>query len=146
VEALSHARTPNVRELTNDDLGLLLSVFVLMLIAFGVDFHMSRRGAERHRVRLLVFSMASLVGELSTAVALILTWVALWSPVAWSHIDNLMVFIPGSIAVFCAVLLTVETVVSRTVTLRRSRTDAAPQRGADATPSGSSHDDQQGRS
>lgn len=109
-----------MRELTNDDLGLLLSVFVLLLIAFGVDFHVSRRKAEHHHTRLLVFSVASMVGELSTAVALILTWTALWSPTAWEHIDNLMVFVPGSIAVFCAVALTFETVATRTVQLWRS--------------------------
>src|SRR5690606_27340355 len=119
-ECRRHVGVPSVRELTSDDLGLLLSVFVLLLIAFGVDFHVSRRQAERHHARLLVFSLASLVGELSTAIALILTWTALWSPTAWERIDNLLVFIPGSLAVLCAVMLTIETVANRTAQLWQS--------------------------
>lgn len=109
-----------MRELTSGDLGLLLSVFVLLLIAFGVDFHVSRKQAERHHARALVFTVTSLVGEASTAIALVLTWVALWSPAAWERIDNLLVFIPGSIAVLCAVTLTIEAVAGRVVGLWRS--------------------------
>jgi hypothetical protein len=109
-----------VRELTSGDLGLLLSVFVLLLVAFGVDFHVSRNQAEKHHTRALVFTVTSLIGETTTAIALVLTWVALWSPAAWEHIDNLLVFIPGSIAVLCAVTLTIETVVGRVAGLWRS--------------------------
>jgi hypothetical protein len=110
-----------VRELTSGDLGLLLSVFVLLLIAFGVDFHVSRKQAERHHARALVFTVMSLIGEAATAIALVLTWTALWSPAAWERIDNLLVFIPGSIAVLCAVTLTIEAVVGRVAGLMRSR-------------------------
>ena len=102
-----------MRELTADDLGILLSVFAVLLIAFGIDFRLSRRTATRHHRRAVVFAVVSLVGELATAVALVLTWVALWSPAAWERIDDLLVFIPGSIAVLCAVVLTVETVIAR---------------------------------
>lgn len=109
-----------MRELTSGDLGLLLSVFVLLLIAFGVDFHISRKEAERHHARALVFTLTSLIGEASTAIALVLTWTALWSPTAWERIDNLLVFIPGSIAVLCAVTLTIEAVAGRVAGLVRS--------------------------
>ncbi|MBX6750747.1 MAG: hypothetical protein IRY85_13930 [Micromonosporaceae bacterium] len=102
-----------MRELTSGDLGLLLSVFVLLLIAFGVDFHVSRKQAERHHARAFIFTVMSLVGEASTAIALVLTWTALWSPAAWERIDNLLVFIPGSIAVLCAVTLTIEALAGR---------------------------------
>lgn len=46
--------------------------------------------------------------------ALLLTWVALWSPGRrgiW--IDDALVFIPGTIAIGCAVLLTFESVWAR---------------------------------
>lgn len=107
-------------ELTSSDLGMLLSVFVLLLIAFGVDFHVSRREAQRHRARALIFVVVSLVGESTTAIALVLTWTAVWSPAAWERIDNLLVFVPGSIAVLCAVTLTLETVAGRVAGLLRS--------------------------
>lgn len=123
-----------MRELTSGDLGLLLSVFALLLIAFGVDFHVARKEAERHHARALVFTLTSLVGEASTAIALVLTWVALWNPAAWERIDNLLVFIPGSIAVLCAVTLAIEAVVSRMANLwRSSRSDRA---GRAAPPPG----------
>jgi hypothetical protein len=121
-----HGGTSGVRELTSGDLGLLLSVFVLLLIAFGVDFHISRKQAERHHARALVFTLTSLIGEATTAIALILTWVALWSPAAWERIDNLLVFVPGSIAILCAVTLTIETVVGRLAGLVRSRAGDRP--------------------
>lgn len=110
-----------MRELTSGDLGLLLSMFVLLLIAFGVDFHVSRKQSEKHHARALVFTVTSLIGETATAVALVLTWVAVWSPAAWEHIDNLLVFVPGSIAVLCAVTLTIETVAGRVAGIIRSR-------------------------
>ena len=66
--------------------------------------------------------MTSLVGEGMTALALVLTWVAIWSPAAWEQIDDLLVFIPGSIAVLCAVILTGEKTIGRVIALR-SRDD-----------------------
>lgn len=102
-----------MRELTPDDLGILLSVFAVLLIAFGIDFRMSRRSALRHHRRAVAFAIVSVTGELMTAIALVLTWVALWSPEAWERIDNLLVFVPGSIAIVCAVILTIETVTVR---------------------------------
>ncbi|MEQ4300129.1 hypothetical protein ABNF97_01840 [Plantactinospora sp. B6F1] len=110
-----------MRELSNDDLGLLLSVFVLLLIAFGIDFHMSTRAAQRHRRGAIFAGFVSLVGECTTAVTLVLTWVALWSPAAWERIDNLLVFIPGTIAVLCAVLLTGSKALNRVIRIARVR-------------------------
>jgi hypothetical protein len=127
-----------VRELTSGDLGLLLSVFVLLLIAFGVDFHVSRKQAERHHARALVFTMTSLIGEASTAIALVLTWTALWSPAAWERIDNLLVFVPGSIAVLCAVTLTIEAVVGRVAGLMRSRPAGRDRHGSPPGTTGTS--------
>ena len=102
-----------MRDLTPDDLGVLLSVFAVLLLAFGADFHFSRRVAKRHKLSARIFIPVNVVGELATAVALVLTWVALWSPAAWERIDNLLVFGPGTLAMVCVVILTVETVVSR---------------------------------
>ena len=85
----------------------------MLLISFGIDFRVSRKAAKRHHRRAVVFAVVSLVGELATSIALVLTWVALWSPKAWEQIDDLLVVVPGSIAVLCAVVLTVETIVGR---------------------------------
>ena len=106
-----------MRELTSGDLGILLSLFALLLITFGIDFRVSRKAARKHHRRAVVFAVVSLVGELTTSIALVLTWVALWSPKAWERIDDLLVLVPGSIAVLCAVALTVESVFGRVTSI-----------------------------
>lgn len=114
-----------MRTLTADDLGLLLSVFAVLLLAFAANFHFSRKAVRRHRVAAISFVVLTFVGELSTVVALLLTWVALWSPAAWDRIDDLLVFVPGTLSMLCAVLLTVESVGSRIEhILRAERKDA----------------------
>ncbi len=65
-----------MRDLTPNDLGVLLSVFAVLLLAFGADFHFSRRIAKRHKLSARIFMTVNVVGELATAVALVLTWVA----------------------------------------------------------------------
>ncbi|MFG2007869.1 hypothetical protein ACGFNF_02195 [Micromonospora sp. NPDC048868] len=54
-----------------------------------------------------------------TAIALVLTWVAMWSPAAWARIDNLLVFIPGTISMLCAVLLTGGKALDRVVRIAK---------------------------
>ncbi len=115
-----------MRELTADDLGLLLSVFAVLLIAFGIDFHLSRRAAQRHRGRALFFGVVSVVGESMTAIALVLTWVSLWSPAAWERIDDLLVFVPGSIAVVCAMILTGEKTFGRLAAMAGRSSESRP--------------------
>lgn len=109
-----------MRDLTPDDLGVLLSVFVLLLIFFGIDFRMSRSDATRHKKRALVYAVICLIGEVFTALALILTWVALFLPNSAEWIDTLLVFVPGSVAMVCAVILTGEVVASRVRGISRS--------------------------
>ncbi|MGB6246241.1 hypothetical protein [Gordonia sp. (in: high G+C Gram-positive bacteria)] len=104
-----------MRELTTDDLGLLLSLFAVLLLAFAANFHFSRQAVHRHRKAAIWFVVICFLGELSTVIALVLTWVAVWSPAAWDRIDNMLVFVPGSIAMVCAVLLTIESVYARSV-------------------------------
>lgn len=118
-----------MRELSADHLAMLLSVFAVLLIAFGIDFHLSRRAVARHRRGAITFGVVSLVGEVMTAVALVLTWIAVWSPVAWERIDNLLVFIPGTLAVLCAVIITAEKAIGRVITIVRAA--AAPGTGTD---------------
>lgn len=108
-----------VRELNTDDLGLLLSLFAVLLLAFAANFHFSRKAIRRHRRAAIGFVVLNFVGELSTVIALMLTWVALWSPAAWERIDDLLVFIPGSIAIVCAVALTIESVYARAMHIVR---------------------------
>lgn len=101
-----------MRELSADDLGVLLSVFAVLLLAFGVDFHLSRREAGDRR-RLLGFAVVSVVGEVSAAIALVLTWISLWSSDAWEYIDDWFVLVPGSIAVLSAVVLAAQKAFAR---------------------------------
>lgn len=102
-----------MRELDANDLGLLLSVYAVLLLAFAANFHLSAGAVRQHRRAAILFTAANFVGEVSTVVALLLTWVALWSPRAWERIDNLLVFIPGSMAITCAVVLTFVSVWAR---------------------------------
>lgn len=107
-----------MRELTTDDLGVLLGLFAILLVAFAIDFRFSVRAARRHRRSVLLFGTVALIGEMATALALVLSWVALWSPTAWERIDNMLVFVPGSISIACAVFLTVDKIVGRLEHLR----------------------------
>lgn len=117
-----------MRDLTADDFGVLLSLFAVLLLAFAADFHFSRKTVARHRVQALVFVVVNMVGELSTVLALMLTWVALWSPTAWERINDLLVLVPGSIAVLCAVALTLESVSVRVAAILRGL-GPTPERG-----------------
>lgn len=93
--------------------GLLLSLFAVLLLAFAANFHFSTKMVRRHRRAATIFAVVNFLGEVSTVIALLLTWIALWSPQAWERIDNLMVLIPGSLAICCAVFLTFESVWAR---------------------------------
>lgn len=106
-----------MRELDPLDLGVLLSVFAVLLIFFGIDFRVSRREAKRHQRSALLFAGVGLLGEAMTAIALVLTWVSLFLPPEAERIDTLLVFVPGSVAMLCAVVLTVETVTGRVLGL-----------------------------
>lgn len=48
-----------------------------------------------------------------TALALVLTWIAPWSPATWELIDHLLVFIPGSTAILYVAALTIDKRVER---------------------------------
>lgn len=123
-----------MRELDPLDLGVLLSVFAVLLIFFGIDFRVSRRSAHRYRGRALLFTSISLLGEVATVVALILTWIALFLPPEAESVDTLLVFVPGSLAILCAVVLTVESVGGRALGLLgrdQGTTDASAPRLTD---------------
>lgn len=118
-----------MRELTPDALGQLLAVFAVLLISFAIDFHLSKKSERRHPRVTLLFGIVALIGELMTVLALVLTWVALWSPAAWEAIDDMLVFIPGSIAFGCAVILTIDKLLSRLARLSQdTRSDASTRR------------------
>ncbi len=129
-----------MRELGSDEFGIMLSFFAVLLLAFAANFHFSRKAIRRHRVAALGFVLVSFLGEISTVISLVLTWVALWSPHAWEEIDDLLVLVPGSIALLCAVVLTFESVYARAVHIMRvERNDRLaaraeqPSRPADST-------------
>ncbi|MFT3715558.1 MAG: hypothetical protein QM774_06315 [Gordonia sp. (in: high G+C Gram-positive bacteria)] len=99
-----------MRDLTSDDLGNLMALFAVLLLAFAANFQLSRKVVRRHR-RTALFSV------IVTVIALLLTWVAIWSPSAWEQIDDMLVLVPGSLAILCAVVLTVESVIGRALTI-----------------------------
>lgn len=113
-----------MRDLEPSDLGVLLSVFAVLLIFFGIEFRISRRSAKKHHRRALIYAAMSLLGEAATAVAFVLTWVSLFLPPDTEGVDTVLVFVPGSIAVLCAVILTVESVTERLVALSALRAQA----------------------
>lgn len=108
-----------MRELGSEEFGILLSFFAVLLLAFAANFHFSRKAISRHRAAALGFVVVSFIGEIATMIALVLTWVALWSPHAWEAINDLLVLVPGSIALLCAVVLTFESVYARAVHIVR---------------------------
>lgn len=110
-----------MRELQAADLGVLLSVFAVLLIFFGIDFRVSRGQALRHRGRALLFACISVLGEAATALALALCWVAMFLPPEAQGVDTVLVFVPGTLAIICAVILTGEVVSSRVAKLLRPR-------------------------
>lgn len=109
-----------MRELTPDDLGILLSVFAVLLIFFGIDFRVSRRVAQLYKRRAFTFAVISVIGEGTTAIALVFTWVALFLPPEAQSIDTMLVFVPGSISMVCAVILTGQVVTGRLGNLARA--------------------------
>jgi len=106
-----------MRELTVVEFGVLLSLFAVLLVAFSADFHLSRRTVRRHRRAAVAFAVVSLVGESATALAMVLTWIALRSEVAWEALADQWVLVPGTIAVGCALILTAEKVVRRAISI-----------------------------
>ncbi|MEZ5209501.1 hypothetical protein [Gordonia sp. (in: high G+C Gram-positive bacteria)] len=102
-----------MRDLTPDDFGILLSLFAVLLLAFAANFQFSSKAVRRHRKVAIAFVVVNFIGEISTVIALLLTWVALWSPKAWEQIDDLLVLLPGSLAIVCGVVLTIESVIAR---------------------------------
>lgn len=114
-----------MRDLTTDDLGLLISLFAVLLISFAIDFGVSKRAMRKHRRSVMFFGLVALVGEVTSALTIVLCWVALWSPAAWERIDNRLVFSAGTIAILCAVILTIDKGIARVEALRHHRSQAA---------------------
>lgn len=107
-----------MRDLDAADLGVLLSFFVVLLIFFSVDFHISRRHKEKVTAGTRFFAIVSAVGGAVTAVALVLTWVALFLPTNMQAADVPLVFVPGSIAIACGAILSIEVVLKRVIQMR----------------------------
>ena len=107
------AKVACMRELTPDDLGVLLSFFVVLLIFFSVDFHIVRKRGEKATRPDRIFAIISAVGGVLSALALLLTWVAMFLPDNVRSDDVPMVFIPGTISIVCAAVLSLEVVAHR---------------------------------
>lgn len=95
------------------DFAALLSFFALLLLAFGFDFHLSRSVVRRHKGRAKFFVGISILGEIAAATGMGLTWFALFLDEPSQKVDGLLVFVPGTIACLCIILLTIENSITR---------------------------------
>lgn len=106
-----------MRDLNAADLGVLLSVFVVLLIFSGFDFRLPRQKDAKSSRSTKVFAVISAIGEGTAGIALILTRVSLFVPDGFRLVDTMLVFIPGSIAILCALILSLEVVTNRVISL-----------------------------
>lgn len=85
----------------------LISFLAVLLIFFSIDVR-SREPATEDPWQTKVFHWTSRVGGVSTALALALGWLDLFMEDDFDFIHVVLVAIPGSIGVGCAILLGIE--------------------------------------
>lgn len=98
-------------DISQENLGVVLSLFAVLIVSFGIDFRFSRTAALLHPRWTRFFLWVTVIGEVSAALALMLTWVAVWSPRTWERLDDKLVLIPGTVAIVCVLVLTIKTVM-----------------------------------
>lgn len=116
-------------ELDSMHLGGLLGFFVTLLLFFGVEFHLTRRRTSQVARGVVAWAVVSAIGEGATAVGLLATWLTMFLPPDAEVVDTWVVFVTGSVAAGCAVLLTAETVIKRTIAVSRAGDGAEPDTG-----------------
>ncbi|MGO3734905.1 MAG: hypothetical protein ACTJFR_07150 [Canibacter sp.] len=100
-----------MRELTPDQLLDAAALIVTLLIFFSIDAKFRfRKDARRVREE---FRIVTIIGGLSSAVALVVVWINLFIPDDMDRIHMLTYFVPSSIAILSALVLSLEVLFFR---------------------------------
>lgn len=100
-----------MEELHGDQLVELASLIVTLMIFFSIDAkYRFKRGRSPARG---LFRVTSMVGGVSTAIALTVVWVEMFLPDENKAIHMLVYFVPASIAVIAALILAIEVIFLR---------------------------------
>ncbi len=92
----------------SSELVSLISFLAALLIFFSIDVRTRRARGDDAPWHSHLFSWASRLGGVSTALALTLGWVDLFLPDDDGTIHVAFVAVPGSLGVLCAIILGVE--------------------------------------
>lgn len=121
-------------DISQENLGVVLSLFAVLIVSFGIDFRFSRASALLHPKLTRFFLWITVIGEVSAALALLLTWVAVWSPATWETIDDKLVLVPGTVAILCVLILTIKTVLSHFAEVNGTDDDDIPEAADEGDP------------
>lgn len=102
-----------ITELTRDQLSEFAGLLVTLLIFFSIDakFRFKRRDSSEKAL----FRLSSIVGGISAVTALAVVWVELFLPEDNKTIHVLVYFVPASVAIVAAFVLSVEVIFMRKV-------------------------------
>lgn len=100
-----------MRDLLPAELVGLCALLVTLMLFFSIDAKFRfRRSTELTQD---IFRVTSIVGGLTTALALLITWVELFLPEDNTAIHVLSYFVPSTIAILAAVVLAFEVLILR---------------------------------
>ena len=100
-----------MRGLSPDQLLAAAGLIVTLLIFFSIDAKFRFRPSAR-RARE-IFHTTSIVGGISCAIAFVVIWINVFIPDDMEPINLLTYFIPSSVAIACALLLSIEVIFLR---------------------------------
>ncbi|MFF8818689.1 hypothetical protein ACF07D_11910 [Leucobacter sp. NPDC015123] len=100
-----------IAELSRDQLSEFAGLLVTLLIFFSIDakFRFRRRDSSQKAL----FRISSIVGGLAAVTALAVVWVELFLPEDNEMIHVLVYFVPASLAIVAAFVLSVEVIFMR---------------------------------
>ena len=96
-----------MRQMPSAEMVDMISFLAVLLIYFSIDVR-SRTAPGSGPWHRHVFEWASRIGGIATVSSLSLGWVDLFLPDEGSPIHVALVAVPGTIAVFCAIVLGLE--------------------------------------
>ena len=100
-----------VTELSRDQLSEFAGLLVTLLIFFSIDAKFRFRRSDASQKTL--FRVSSIVGGLAAVTALAVVWVELFLPEDNKMIHVLVYFVPASLAIIAAFVLSVEVIFMR---------------------------------
>lgn len=100
-----------ITELTRDQLSEFSGLLVTLLIFFSIDAKFRFRRQDHSEKAL--FRVSSIVGGIAAVTALAVVWVELFLPEDNKMIHVLVYFVPASIAIIAAFVLSVEVIFLR---------------------------------